>query len=786
MKKGYLGIDIGSISTKAVLLDEDDNIISSCYLWTKGSPINAVKNVLKEILKDSKDIKIVGVGTTGSARRLIGSILNANVIKNEITAHAIGTSHYYKDVRTIIEIGGQDSKIILLENGLVTDYAMNTLCAAGTGAFLSSQAKRLGIKVEDMGKIALLSKSPAKLAARCTVFAESDLVHKAQIGYTKEDLVAGLCNSVASNYIHNVAKGKKIYNPIIFQGGVSKNIGVKKAFEDILQTEITTSDKGHLMGAIGIALLSKLEPERKYSFDLNNFSYTTSSVNCEGCPNNCEIILIKNKDKIKGIFITHGHEDHIGALPYILKKINIPIYGAKLSIGLIQVKLKEHKINNAKLNVVSPRDIIKLSHMEVEFIKNNHSIPDACSIAVHTDQGIIYHTGDFKIDLTPIDGEVMDIHRICELSKKGVLLLLAESTNAEQPGSTMSEKTVGAGLDDLFRKASNSRIIVATFASNIHRLQQIINTAEKFNRKVAVSGRSMVNVVAVATELGYLNIPDNMLIDLNDISKYEDNEVVLITTGSQGEPMSALARMASAEHKKVEIKRGDLIIISAHPIPGNEKLISKVINSLFEKGAEVVYDESDIHVSGHAKQEELKLMHRLVRPKFFMPAHGEYRMLKIHAELAEELGMPSQNIFVNKTGDVLEIDRNSAKVTGTIPTGNVLVDGLGVGDVGNIVLRDRKHLSEDGLMIVVVTISKEDGRVLAGPDIISRGFVYVRESEDLMDGAKNVIKDVLRDCEDRNIKEWAYLKNNIKENLKEYLYQKTKRNPMILPIIMEV
>ena len=496
--------------------------------------------------------------------------------------------------------------------------------------------------------------------------------------------------------------------------------------------------------------------------------------------------LIKNKDKIKGIFITHGHEDHIGALPYILKKINIPIYGAKLSIGLIQVKLKEHKINNAKLNVVSPRDIIKLSHMEVEFIKNNHSIPDACSIAVHTDQGIIYHTGDFKIDLTPIDGEVMDIHRICELSKKGVLLLLAESTNAEQPGSTMSEKTVGAGLDDLFRKASNSRIIVATFASNIHRLQQIINAAEKFNRKVAVSGRSMVNVVAVATELGYLNIPDNMLIDLNDISKYEDNEVVLITTGSQGEPMSALARMASAEHKKVEIKRGDLIIISAHPIPGNEKLISKVINSLFEKGAEVVYDESDIHVSGHAKQEELKLMHRLVRPKFFMPAHGEYRMLKIHAELAEELGMPSQNIFVNKTGDVLEIDRNSAKVTGTIPTGNVLVDGLGVGDVGNIVLRDRKHLSEDGLMIVVVTISKEDGRVLAGPDIISRGFVYVRESEDLMDGAKNVIKDVLRDCEDRNIKEWAYLKNNIKESLKEYLYQKTKRNPMILPIIMEV
>ena len=496
--------------------------------------------------------------------------------------------------------------------------------------------------------------------------------------------------------------------------------------------------------------------------------------------------LIKNRDKIKGIFITHGHEDHIGALPYILKKINVPVYGSKLSIGLIQVKLKEHKLNNVKLNVTTPRQIIKLDHMDVEFIRNNHSIPDACSIAVHTDQGIIYHTGDFKIDLTPIDGDVMDMHRICELSKKGILLMLADSTNAERPGSTLSEKTVGLGLYDLFRKAENSRIIVATFASNIHRLQQIINAAERFGRKVAVSGRSMVNVVGVASELGYLDVPENMLIDLNDLHRYEDSEVVIITTGSQGEPMSALARMASSDHKKVEIRNGDFIIISAHPIPGNEKLISKVINCLFEKGAEVVYDEVDIHVSGHAKQEELKLIHRLARPKFFMPAHGEYRMLKKHAELAEELGMPSQNIFVNKTGDVLEIDRNSAKVTGTVQTGNVLVDGLGVGDVGNIVLRDRKHLSEDGLMIVVVTISKEEGRVLAGPDIISRGFVYVRESEDLMDGAKNVIKDVLRDCEDKNIKEWAYLKNSIKENLKEYLYQRTKRNPMILPIIMEV
>ncbi len=497
--------------------------------------------------------------------------------------------------------------------------------------------------------------------------------------------------------------------------------------------------------------------------------------------------LLKNKDKVKGIFITHGHEDHIGALPYILKKLDVPVYGTRLSIGLIEVKLKEHKLNNVKLNVVTPKQTIKLKNISVEFIKNNHSIPGSCSLAIHTEQGVIFHTGDFKIDLTPIDGDVMDIHRICELGSQGVLLLLADSTNVSKPGFTMSEKTVGAGLDDLFRKANGSRVIVATFASNIHRLQQIIDMAVKFNRKVAVSGRSMINVIGVAKELGYLDMEDDTLIDLNDISKYKDNELVIITTGTQGEPMSALARMASDEHKKVEIKAGDLVIISAHPIPGNEKLISKVINLLFEKGARVVYNDiADIHVSGHAAQEDLKLINRMVKPKFFMPVHGEYRMLSRHAALAQELGMPEQNTFVMQTGQVLELDRNSAKVTTTIPTGNVLVDGLGVGDVGNIVLRDRKHLSEDGLMVVVVTISKEDGKVLAGPDIISRGFVYVRESEDLMDGAKNIIKDVLNECEEKNIKEWAYLKNNIKENLKDYLYTKTKRNPMILPIIMEV
>ena len=497
--------------------------------------------------------------------------------------------------------------------------------------------------------------------------------------------------------------------------------------------------------------------------------------------------LLKNKDKVKGIFITHGHEDHIGALPYILKKIDVPVYGTRFSIGLIEAKLKEHKHNNVKLNIVTPKQIVKLKNISVEFIKNNHSIPGSCSLAVHTEQGVIFHTGDFKIDLTPIDGDVMDIHRICELGSSGVLLMLADSTNVEKPGFTMSEKTVGEGLDDLFRKANGSRIIVATFASNVHRLQQIINMAVKFNRKVAISGRSMINVIGVARELGYLDMEDETLIDLNDISKYDDSELVIITTGTQGEPMSALARMSSSEHKKVEIKEGDLVIISAHPIPGNEKLISKVINLLFERGARVVYNDlADIHVSGHASQEDLKLINRMIKPKFFMPVHGEYRMLKRHAELANELGMPEQNVFVMQTGQILELDKNSAKITTTVPTGNVLVDGLGVGDVGNIVLRDRKHLSEDGLMIVVVTISKEDGKVLAGPDIISRGFVYVRESEDLMDGAKDVIKNVLNECEEKNIKEWAYLKNNIKENLKEYLYIKTKRNPMILPIIMEV
>lgn len=496
--------------------------------------------------------------------------------------------------------------------------------------------------------------------------------------------------------------------------------------------------------------------------------------------------LIKNKDKIRGIFITHGHEDHIGAIPYVLKKLNIPVYGTRLTLGLVEFKLKEHKLKNVTLNRVTAGQTIDAGNMNVEFIRVNHSIPDACALAVHTDAGIIFHTGDFKVDYTPIDGDLMDFHRIAELGNKGVLMMLADSTNVERPGATMSEKTVGATLDEIFTNAKN-RIIVATFASNVHRLQQIINSAHKTHRKVVVSGRSMVNVVSVSTDLGYLDIPEGILIDINDIKNYNDSELVIITTGSQGESMSALSRMAASEHKKLDVQEGDLVIISAHPIPGNEKLVSRVINQLFERGAEVIYEAlADIHVSGHACQEELKLMHRLVKPKFFMPVHGEYRHLKQHGELAVSLGMDEKNIIIPTNGCVVELDSDMAKITSTVPSGNILVDGLGVGDVGNIVLRDRRHLSEDGLMVIVVTISKETSEVVAGPDIISRGFVYVRESEALMDEAKEIVKNSLSECSDKQIKEWAYLKNCIKDNLKNFLYEKTKRNPMILPIIVEV
>ncbi|MBE6051660.1 MAG: ribonuclease J [Clostridium sp.] len=497
--------------------------------------------------------------------------------------------------------------------------------------------------------------------------------------------------------------------------------------------------------------------------------------------------LIKNQEKIRGIFLTHGHEDHIGALPYVLKQINVPIYGTKLTLGIVETKLREHGLLGVtELKRVKPRDIVKLNTVSVEFIKTNHSIADSVAIAVHTPLGVVLHTGDFKIDYTPIDGQLTDFARFAELGKKGVLVMLADSTNVERKGYTMSERIVGESFIKLFGKAAG-RIIVATFASNVHRIQQIIDAAERYGRKVAVSGRSMENIVQVAMELGYLETKEDTLISIDQVSKYLNNQVVLITTGSQGEPMSALARMAASEHRKINVLEGDTVIISASPIPGNEKFISRVINQLFKKGADVIYESlADVHVSGHACQEELKLMHSLVKPRFFIPVHGEYRHLKQHAELSCKLGMQPRNCYIGENGDVIEITRNYIKKTGTVTSGQVFVDGLGVGDVGHIVLRDRKHLSQDGILTIVVTIEKETGTVIAGPDIISRGFVYVRESEGLMDEAREIVKEVLRDCEEKNITDWATLKSNMRDELREFLYEKTKRKPMILPIIMEI
>ncbi len=497
--------------------------------------------------------------------------------------------------------------------------------------------------------------------------------------------------------------------------------------------------------------------------------------------------LIKNRERVKGIFLTHGHEDHIGALPYVLKQINLPVYGTKLTLGIVQTKLKEHGLlSTVELITIKPKDIIKLDSVSVEFIRTSHSIADSVALAVHTPAGVILHTGDFKIDFTPIDGCVADLTRFAELGKKGVTVMLADSTNVERPGYTMSERTVGETFENIFHSAKG-RIIVATFASNIHRVQQVITAAEKHGRKVALSGRSMENIIAVAIELGYINLSENTLINVDAIGKYPNNEIVIITTGSQGEPMSALSRMAASEHKKVNITKGDMVIISATPIPGNEKLVSKVVNQLFKKGAEVIYEAlADVHVSGHACQEELKLIHTLIKPKFFIPVHGEYRHLKQHGELAMKLGLPEKNIYLGDNGDVIEVSRDSIRKAGTVVSGQVFVDGLGVGDVGNIVLRDRKHLSQDGILTVVVTIEKESGLVIAGPDIISRGFVYVRESEDLMDQARELVRVALKECEEKHITEWPTIKANIREVLRVYLYEKTKRRPMILPIIMEV
>ena len=497
--------------------------------------------------------------------------------------------------------------------------------------------------------------------------------------------------------------------------------------------------------------------------------------------------LLKHKDKVSGIFLTHGHEDHIGALPYVLKQLNVPVYGTKLTLGIVQSKLKEHNLlSTTELITVKPRDVVRLNSVSVEFIKTNHSIADSVAIAIHTPLGAVLHTGDFKVDYTPIDGEPMDFARFAELGKKGVLLMMADSTNVERPGYTMSEKIVGESLCRIFGK-SKGRIIVATFASNIHRIQQIIDAAAMYGRKVAVSGRSMENIVQVAIELGYIKIEIENLVSIDQINKYNNDEIVIITTGSQGEPMSALARMATSEHRKVNIVSGDTIIISATPIPGNEKLVSRVIDQLFKKGAEVVYGSSEaVHVSGHACQEELKLMQTLVRPKYFIPVHGEYRHLKQHGELANSIGVPKSNILIPEIGDVIEVTRNSIKKSGSVISGQIFVDGLGVGDVGNIVIRDRKHLSQDGILTVVVTLSKENKAIIAGPDIISRGFVYVRESEKLMDEARDIVRNVFAKCEEQKITDWSTLKSTVRDELRSFLYEKTKRKPMILPIIMEI
>jgi len=497
--------------------------------------------------------------------------------------------------------------------------------------------------------------------------------------------------------------------------------------------------------------------------------------------------LEKNLDKIRGIIITHGHEDHIGALPYVLRNVNVPVYGTRLAMGLVEYKLEEHSLlSSVKLNTIKPGDIINLGIFKVEFIRSNHSIADSVALAIFTPMGTIVHTSDFKIDFTPIDGGVIDLARFAELGREGVLAMLADSTNVERPGYTMSESTVGTSFDELFMNCEQ-RIIVATFASNIHRIQQIINSAVKFERKIAICGRSMLNVLNVAMKLGYMDIPEGILIDVDAIDRYKPSQLVIITTGTQGEPMSALSRIAASDHKKIEIMPGDKVIISASPIPGNEKLISRVINDLFKRGAEVIYHGiMDIHVSGHACQEELKLIHTLVKPKYFIPVHGEYRHLRQHALLAEELGMDSENIFIMSNGKVLEVGMEKARINGSVTAGRVLVDGLGVGDVGNIVLRDRKHLAQDGLIVVVVTLDREKGSIIAGPDIISRGFVYVRESENLIEDIRGVVKTKLAECEAKKVTDWSTMKNAIKEGLRNFLYEKTKRSPMILPIIMEI
>lgn len=497
--------------------------------------------------------------------------------------------------------------------------------------------------------------------------------------------------------------------------------------------------------------------------------------------------LKDNIQKIKGFFITHGHEDHIGALPYVLKQVNLPVYSTRLTLGLIEIKLREHNIfDKVKLNIVKPGDVMSFRHLKVEFIKTNHSIADASAIAVHTPHGAIVHTGDFKVDLTPVDGGVIDLARFARLGSDGVLALMADSTNVERPGYTHSESTIGRNFEKIFLGAKG-RILVATFSSNIHRLQQIAEAAVKLGRKCVFNGRSMENVVGVARELGYLHIDDRNIISVDDIGRYRDDQLVIMTTGSQGEPMAALSRMAIGEHRKIRIKSGDMVILSSHPIPGNEKSVSKTINSLYKLGAEVIYEaKEDVHVSGHAQQEELKLMQALTKPKYFIPVHGEYRHLSIHSELAKSMGVAAQNILIPENGDIIEISKDRIRKNGKVQTGQILVDGLSVGDVGNVVLRDRKHLSEDGILTVVVTVDKESGTVIAGPDILSRGFVYIKESEKLMTEVRGIVNKILENAEGKKMQNIEYVNNQIKDGLRNFLYRKTQRNPMILPVIMEI
>ena len=497
--------------------------------------------------------------------------------------------------------------------------------------------------------------------------------------------------------------------------------------------------------------------------------------------------LIENESKLKGIFITHGHEDHIGAIPFILKQVNIPIYGTRLTIGLIENKLKEHGLlTTTSLNIIKPRESAKFNHLEVEFIRNTHSIADSCSLAIHTPVGIIFHTGDFKVDLIPIDNQPMDFERISELAKEGILLLMSDSTNVERKGYTMSERAISETFTKLFEHATG-RIIVATFASNIHRMQQIIDASKRYNRKVAFSGRSMENISKVATELGYLHIDDDQLVNIHNINSVADDELTLIVTGSQGEPMGALARIAFSNHRHIKLKPNDLFIISASPIPGNDKLIGRVINELYRKGCNVIYKDLEaVHVSGHACQEELKLILRLTHPKFFMPVHGEYRHLVHHKNLAEKVGIPKDNIVVLSTGQVLELTPHSAEVNGRVRTGAIFVDGIGVGDVGNVVLRDRRMLAEGGMLIVVATIDKESKTLVSEPYIVTRGFVYVKESEDLMNEVKQITQTEIEMLLENETNEILMMKNRIKKALERYLYEKTKRRPSIFPIIMEV